>query len=70
MTYEENVHVKDETLRQQPTLQTLNDNGIQARPVWTLLHKLPMYKDCPKMDLTTAKSLEARLINIPSSVGI
>ena len=51
-------------------LQTLNDNGIQARPVWTLLHKLPMYKDCPKMDLTTAKSLEARLINIPSSVGL
>jgi len=51
-------------------LQTLNDNGIQARPVWTLLHKLPMYKDCPKMDLTTAKSLETRLINIPSSVGI
>ena len=51
-------------------LQTLNDNGIQARPVWNLLHKLPMYKDCPKMDLTTAKSLEARLINIPSSVGL
>jgi len=51
-------------------LQTLNDNGIQARPVWTLLHKLPMYKTCPKMDLTTAKSLEARLINIPSSVGL
>ena len=51
-------------------LQTLNDNGIQARPVWTLLHKLPMYKDCPKMDLTTAKSLEASLINIPSSVGL
>ena len=51
-------------------LQTLNDNGIQARPVWTLLHKLPMYKDCPKMDLTTAKSLEARLINIPSSAGL
>jgi len=51
-------------------LQTLNDNGIQARPVWTLLHKLSMYKTCPKMDLTTSESLEARLINIPSSVGI
>ena len=51
-------------------LQTLNDNGIQARPVWTLLHKLPMYKNCPKMDLTTAENLENRLINIPSSVGL
>ena len=51
-------------------LQTLNDNGIQARPVWNLLHKQPMYKNCPKMDLKTSESLEARLINIPSSVGI
>ena len=51
-------------------LQTLNDNGIQARPVWTLLHKLPMYKTCPKMDLITAENLESRLINIPSSVGL
>jgi len=51
-------------------LQTLNDNGIQARPAWILLHKLPMYKNCPKMDLTTSESLEARLINIPSSVGL
>lgn len=51
-------------------LQTLNDNGIQARPVWTLLHKLPMYKTCPKMDLTTAENLENRLINIPSSAGL
>jgi perosamine synthetase len=57
-------HEKDKVL------QILNDNGIQARPVWTLLHKLPMYKTCPKMDLTTSESLEARLINIPSSVGI
>jgi len=51
-------------------LQNLNDNGIQARPVWSLLHKLPMYKDSPKMDLTTAENLESRLINIPSSVGL
>lgn len=51
-------------------LQTFNDNGIQARPVWTLLNKLPMYKTCPKMNLTTAESLEARLINIPSSAGL
>jgi len=51
-------------------LQALNDNGIQARPAWTLMHELPMYKTCPKMDLSTAESLENRLINIPSSVGL
>jgi len=51
-------------------LQTLNNNGIQARPVWKLLHKLHMYKNCPKMDMTVSESIEARLINIPSSAGL
>lgn len=41
--------------------------GIMTRPVWTLMHKLPMYRDCPRMDLTVAEDLEARIINIPSS---
>jgi perosamine synthetase len=26
-----------------------------------------MYEDCPRMDLSTAESLERRLINIPST---
>jgi perosamine synthetase len=38
-----------------------------ARPVWTLMHRLPMYQNCPRMPLDTAEDLERRLINIPSS---
>ncbi|MGE5390774.1 MAG: LegC family aminotransferase [Deltaproteobacteria bacterium] len=48
-------------------LALTNNNGIMTRPAWTLMHKLPMYKDCPRMDLTTAENLEKRIINIPSS---
>ncbi len=48
-------------------LQALNDAGLMARPAWTLMHKLPMYLDCPQMPLLTAASLEQRIINIPSS---
>ena len=48
-------------------LKFLNDRGINSRPVWTLMHKLPMFSDCPRMDLTKAESLERRLANIPSS---
>lgn len=48
-------------------LELTNDGGIMTRPVWTLLHKLPMYRNCPRMDLAVAENLEARLINIPSS---
>lgn len=44
-----------------------NKLGIMTRPVWTLMHKLPMYQDAPHMDLSVAESLERRLINIPSS---
>jgi perosamine synthetase len=38
-----------------------------TRPAWILMHELPQFKDCPKMDLTMAQSLSQRLINIPSS---
>ncbi len=48
-------------------LAATNDTDIMTRPVWTPMHKLPMFTDCPKMNLSTAESLEQRLINIPSS---
>lgn len=44
-----------------------NKSGIMTRPAWILMNKLPMYKDCPKMDLSQAENLEQRVINIPSS---
>lgn len=48
-------------------LEHLNKNGIHARPAWTLMHRLPMYKDCPAMDLSEAEDLASRIVNIPSS---
>lgn len=44
-----------------------NDNGVMTRPAWTLMNKLPMYKDCPALSLEGAQWLEDRLVNIPSS---
>lgn len=48
-------------------LETLNAGGIEARPAWRLMHRLPMYSGCPRMDLSIAESLEKRIINVPSS---
>jgi perosamine synthetase len=31
------------------------------------MHHLPMYSRCPRMPLPVAESLEARVINLPSS---
>lgn len=48
-------------------LAATNDAGIMTRPTWTLMNKLPMFTNCPKMNLSVAESLERRLLNIPSS---
>jgi len=48
-------------------LAALNDAGVGARPVWTLLHRLAPYADCPRGDLAVSEDIEARLINLPSS---
>ena len=51
-------------------LALLHENKIMARPAWTLMHKLPMYANCPKMNLEVSEEIEARLINLPSSVSL
>ncbi|MDP9268909.1 MAG: LegC family aminotransferase [Acidobacteriota bacterium] len=48
-------------------VQATNESGLMTRPAWTLMHHLPMFRDCPKMDLSVAEDIEARLVSIPSS---
>lgn len=51
-------------------LAAANAAGYQCRPTWTLLHKLPMFADCPRAPLPVAERLEASLINLPSSAKL
>lgn len=51
-------------------LAATNDAGYMTRPAWVPMHRLDMYADCPRMDLSVAESLYKRLINIPSGPGI
>lgn len=44
-----------------------NSQGIMTRPAWTLMSELPMYRNCPRMDLKAATELEKRIVNLPSS---
>jgi len=48
-------------------LEKTNARGVMTRPVWQLMHRLPMYQHCLKGDLTHAEQAEALLINLPSS---
>ena len=49
-------------------LKITNSNGVMTRPVWKLMNKLTMFKDCQHGDLKNAIFLEERVVNIPSSV--
>jgi len=51
-------------------LAGLNDAGYMSRPLWTLMHHLPMYKACPRMDLPVAERMEASVVNLPSSARL
>ncbi len=64
-----NVILLDAELQgeRETVLKHLNENGIKARPAWTLMHKLPMYTNHPRMDISVAEDIQERLINIPSS---
>ncbi|WP_419875564.1 LegC family aminotransferase [Candidatus Pristimantibacillus sp. PTI5] len=55
-------------MKREYLLEKLNNQGIMSRPVWTLMHKLPIFTKFPRMELTVVENLEMQLINIPSSV--
>lgn len=48
-------------------LNETNSNGVMTRPIWQLMHRLPMYQDCQRDEQINAHFLEERIINIPSS---
>ena len=45
-----------------------NAAGVMTRPAWRLMSRLEMFKDCQHDGLANATWLEARLVNVPSSV--
>jgi len=49
-------------------LKATNDVGLMTRPSWVLMNELVPFNECPSMNLTIAKSLSQRLLNIPSNL--
>jgi aminotransferase in exopolysaccharide biosynthesis len=52
---------------QQSFLEYSNERQVMTRPIWQLMNKLPMYRDCMAGQLANAEWLEERVVNIPSS---
>ncbi|MDH4262372.1 MAG: LegC family aminotransferase [Spirochaetia bacterium] len=57
----ENIHERD------TFLAATNQAGVMTRPIWKLMTELEMYKNCFCGDLSNAKWLEERVVNLPSS---
>lgn len=62
--------VFDNTAERDEFLKISNEQGVMTRPIWRLMNELEMFKHCLKGDLSTAKWLEQRVVNIPSSVRL
>lgn len=61
--------LKDKNARQE-FLEYTNEHGVMTRPVWSLMNKLEMFKDCQTDELENTIWFEERVVNIPSSVRL
>ncbi|MEZ8882910.1 LegC family aminotransferase [Vibrio sp. 10N.222.54.F6] len=44
-----------------------NSAGVMTRPIWQLMHRLPMFENAIRGDLINSEFIEAHLINLPST---
>jgi perosamine synthetase len=65
-----NAILLDSKDRRESFLTYMNSNGVMSRPAWELMHKLPMFKNEPRGDLTNSEWIADRLVNLPSSVRL
>ncbi|SDK15481.1 aminotransferase, LLPSF_NHT_00031 family [Catalinimonas alkaloidigena] len=63
-----NAVLLDDLAERDLFLQYTNDQGVMTRPAWRLIHRLPLFPDAIVQPLPNAEWLEARLVNLPSSV--
>ena len=57
-----------DTTKRDDFLRFSNENGVMTRPIWRLMNELSMFEKSQATELTNAKYLEQRVVNLPSSV--
>lgn len=51
-------------------LEYTNNHSVMTRPIWELMNRLPMFKDCETDGLQTTLWFADRVVNLPSSVRL
>ena len=49
-------------------LEYTNSRDVMTRPIWRPMSRLPMFQHCQHDGLENSRWLEARVVNLPSSV--
>jgi perosamine synthetase len=62
-----NAIVLDSLNERNSFLELAHSRGIMARPIWTLMNKLPMFSQAHQEHIDNAVWLEQRVVNLPSS---
>jgi aminotransferase in exopolysaccharide biosynthesis len=63
-----NAIVLDSLSERDALLAFTNARGVMTRPVWRLMSRLEMFRDCQHDGLEHSRWLEDRIVNLPSSV--
>ena len=63
-----NAVICEDRRQRDALLQATNGDGIMTRPVWQLMHTLPLFADALRDGQEQARWLADRLVNLPSSV--
>jgi len=48
-------------------IKQTNAHGVMTRPIWKLMHRLPMFENAFRGPLENSEFIEARVVNIPST---
>ena len=63
-----NAIVLDSEADRDALLDYTNSRDVMTRPIWRLMSRLPMFRHCQHDGLENSRWLEARVVNLPSSV--
>lgn len=57
----------ESTTDKQALVEALNQQGYNARPIWNLMHTLPMYQHCYRDAMGNSERLFSKVVCLPSS---
>ncbi len=65
-----NVIITKDRKRRDEVLEYTNSRGVMTRPIWELMNRLSMYRDCQTDGLENSVWFADRVVNLPSSAYI